>query len=255
MPETSARARGVRDGAVLDADDRILPESLSFLRGLLKHGPTRWRRSAARSSGRRNRPAARPQLAAFVDAGAEQPPAAVRDGHVSTGVLPRQRRADQDRAARDAGGYSDANHGEDWGLAVSLAMRGRIRIATQPTYECRIQRSITTLFPEMGVKAAYDHGSPNPARDRAATPPPRDRFAPDRPWAGSPQRTAGTLSTKRSDRADEHRGDRRPGLSLRGAHLPHAHQMPRRCAEARRVQRRYMQPLGWRRRRRSGQAR
>jgi hypothetical protein len=50
----------------------------------------------------------------------------------------------------------------------------------------------------------------------------------------------------------EHRGDCRPGLSLRGAHLPHAHQMPRRCAEARRVRRRYMHPLGWRRRRRSG---
>ena len=57
------------------------------------------------------------------------------------------------------------------GLAVSLAMRGRIRIATQPTYG-RIQRTITTLFPEMGVKAAYDHGSPNPARDCGATPPP-----------------------------------------------------------------------------------
>jgi hypothetical protein len=94
------------------------------------------------------------------------------------------------------------------GLAVSVAMRGRIRIATQPTYECRIQRSITTLFPEMGVKAAYDHGSPNPARDCGATPPPRDRFAPDRPWAGSPQHTAGTLSMKRSDRADDHRGAR-----------------------------------------------
>ena len=26
--------------------------------------------------------------------------------------------------------------------------------------------------------------------------------------------------------------DRRPGLSLRGAHLPHAHQMPRRCAHS-----------------------
>jgi hypothetical protein len=90
------------------------------------------------------------------------------------------------------------------GLAVSLAMRGRIRIATQPTYG-RIQRTITTLFPEMGVKAAYDHGSPNPARDCGATPPPRDHLAPDRPWAGSPQRTSGTLSTKRSDRADDHR--------------------------------------------------
>ena len=37
------------------------------------------------------------------------------------------------------------------GLAVSLAMRGRIRIATQPTYG-RIQRTITTLFPEMDSK-------------------------------------------------------------------------------------------------------
>lgn len=33
---------------------------------------------------------------------------------------------------RDAGGYADADHGEDWALAAALAFRGRVRFTSQP---------------------------------------------------------------------------------------------------------------------------
>jgi hypothetical protein len=42
-------------------------------------------------------------------------------------------------SVRDAGGYSDADHGEDWALAVALAFRGRVRFAPAPALVYRFR--------------------------------------------------------------------------------------------------------------------
>ena len=42
-------------------------------------------------------------------------------------------------SVRDAGGYSDADHGEDWALAAALAFRGRVRFASDPALVYRFR--------------------------------------------------------------------------------------------------------------------
>lgn len=134
----------------LDADDRILPESLSFLSGLLKQRPN------AVGGGRPHDPLAggtdqrhvhswprswmrvlsnHPRLFAMAMSAQACCPANGALIKTEPRVTP--------------AGVATPTTARTGRLAVSLAMRGRIRIATQPTYECRIQRTITTLFPEM----------------------------------------------------------------------------------------------------------
>jgi glycosyltransferase involved in cell wall biosynthesis len=42
-------------------------------------------------------------------------------------------------SVRDAGGYADADHGEDWALATALAFRGRVVFATEPALVYRFR--------------------------------------------------------------------------------------------------------------------
>jgi glycosyltransferase involved in cell wall biosynthesis len=52
-------------------------------------------------------------------------------------------------AVRDAGGFGDARHAQDWELAISLALRGGLVLARHATYVYRRPSSITTLHAEL----------------------------------------------------------------------------------------------------------
>jgi glycosyltransferase involved in cell wall biosynthesis len=112
---------------VLDADDRLLPGTLAFLRGRLAADPgiaLALTSILDAATGRRHRSprgfvrrlARRPQLFAVLNC--------------VWSLFPIQGCAMMRAAqARDAGGYGDANWGDDWVLAVSLAFRGRVEVA------------------------------------------------------------------------------------------------------------------------------
>ena len=131
----SARNRGIervesRYIVVLDADDMLLPGSLEALATALDGDPAA--SAHARSiiegeSGNRHRTPRRfaPALARLRRAFAFF--------EVAWSLFPTQGCTMMRTAeVRDAGGYADADWGEDWVLAVSLAFRGRIRIDNTP---------------------------------------------------------------------------------------------------------------------------
>jgi glycosyltransferase involved in cell wall biosynthesis len=114
----------------LDADDLLLARSLPTLvaaldrfsdapaavGGIVETNGTPYRlpRDVARALARR------PRLFAWVNA--------------TWSIMPIQGCALLRTASvRDAGGYADADHGEDWALAAALAFRGRVVFTSEPT--------------------------------------------------------------------------------------------------------------------------
>jgi hypothetical protein len=110
----------------LDADDKLLPGSLEFMASRLASNPSLSICGTAimeGDTGRRHRHprgfvrrlARHRRLFAFLDAIWSLLP-------IGCAVL----RTDQ---VRDAGGYADADWGEDWVLAISLVFRGRVEVS------------------------------------------------------------------------------------------------------------------------------
>lgn len=112
-----------------DADDVMLPETLSTLRRTLDRSPEAILAAAAIVEGpdrphhwprgMSRRLAARGTLFAVVHAVSSQFPT-MGAAMLRTAVV------------RDAGGFADAHAGEDWALGVSLAFRGRIVLDRHP---------------------------------------------------------------------------------------------------------------------------
>ncbi len=136
--------------AFLDADDRMLPGSLRYLRGLIDEHPEahgvqgrqhlwfsdeskevldRWpylwmRWIAKRLQGSR-------RASAFL--------AAIRCNFPMHGALLRT------EAVREAGGFADWRQAQDWALLVSMSLRGRMIQTRVPTYAYRRQLQTATL--------------------------------------------------------------------------------------------------------------
>src|SRR4051812_16881590 len=126
---------------VWDADDTILPGTLGFLEGAMTADPRPAAYGTAiieEPSGRRHRwprpwittVARRPALLALLDC--------IWSLYPTTGATMMRT-----ELARSAGGYSDADSGDDWCLGVSLAFRGRVGWSERPGRTYRLHpRSI-----------------------------------------------------------------------------------------------------------------
>jgi glycosyltransferase involved in cell wall biosynthesis len=111
----------------LDADDRLLPGALEFMLSELETDPSLsvCAMSIMEDGGRRHRTprrfvsrlVLRPALFAVVDS--------------IWSLLPIGCALLRTEQVREAGGYADAEWGEDWVLAISLVFRGRVEVSHQ----------------------------------------------------------------------------------------------------------------------------